>query len=128
MGEVLNRKKFRDLRSKLRRESTPPERKLWHGLNAKKLGYKFRRQQGIGNYIVDFFCSELKLVVEVDGIGHEDEEIYKNDKIRERYLTEMGFKVIRYSAHDIGKNLEGVVRDIKNTCDKLSGEVRVLWD
>ncbi len=93
----------------LRKQSTIPERKLWQVLRNRKLaGLKFRRQHPIGKYIVDFFCSEAELVVEVDGDSH-DERAYRYDMQRQKYLEEEhGYKVFRVTNDDILKDIESV--------------------
>ena len=82
-------------------------------MNKSQLGYKFRRQQPIDRYIVDFFCSELRLIIELDG-GHHNEEKNKDyDKERTKFLNKLGYKVIRIWNNDIDKNIEGVIEYIK---------------
>ncbi len=97
----------------LRNNATKQEKKLWQYLNKSQLGYKFRRQQPIDRYIVDFFCSELRLIIELDG-GHHNEEKNKDyDKERTKFLNKLGYKVIRIWNNDIDKNIEGVIEYIK---------------
>lgn len=127
MTKIFNRRKFKSLRQKLKRESTPPEDLLWNEVRNKQLGYKFRRQHGVGNFIVDFYCSELKLAVEVDGAFHSEKSVLIRDRLRERYLESQGIIVRRYSASEIFESLEGVVMDLKEICDVISGEVRIDW-
>jgi very-short-patch-repair endonuclease len=76
-------------------------------------GIKFRRQHGIGPYIVDFYCPEQSLVVEVDGDSHADAEQIQKDQRRDRYLQSIGLKVVRYRNDDIMKNLDGVLEDLQ---------------
>lgn len=76
-------------------------------------GYKFYRQYGIGNYIADFYCPKLKLVIELDGGQHYTEEGLEYDKTREDYMSSLGIKTIRFSNSDIMKNIEGVLEIIK---------------
>lgn len=71
------------------------------------MGVKFRRQHGIGNYIVDFCCSSNKLVVEIDGSEHLDTDNY--DQNRTIYLNNLGYKVLRFWNNEINKNLNGVI-------------------
>ena len=78
-------------------------------LRLKNLGVKFRRQIEIGQYIVDFVCFEKRLVIEIDGGQHADSE---NDKIRDRWLKEEGFEVLRFWNHDVLKNRDGVLEKI----------------
>jgi len=96
---------------KLRRESTPPEKLLWSVLRRRRLGgLKFRRQEPIGQYVVDFCCRELKLIVELDGMSHEDTEL--QDHIREQWLRAQGYRVFRVTNWDVNDDLETVARGI----------------
>ena len=91
----------------LRQMQTPAEEKLWTLLRNKKLGgYKFRRQHPIGPFIVDFYCDECKLVIELDGGIHTSQRGY--DQARERWLRENGYRVLRFR----NKDLEGDVGQI----------------
>src|SRR5437763_99187 len=96
----------------MRREPSPFEHKLWLALRAGRLGgAKFRRQNVIGPYIADFACRMPKmLVVEVDGDSHGSTAA--SDAARTRYLESRGYRVIRFSNHDVGSNLEGVLMAI----------------
>jgi very-short-patch-repair endonuclease len=101
------------LKRRLRSEMTPAEKKLWLLLRGKQFeGLKFRRQHGIGPYIVDFYCPEKRLVIEVDGDVHAHEKQITIDKKREDYLKELGLLVIRYTNYVILTNLRGVMEDI----------------
>jgi very-short-patch-repair endonuclease len=96
----------------LRRDQTGAERKLWLLLRDRRLaGAKFRRQAPIGPYIVDFVCLRRKLVVEADGGQHNQN---RRDVERDRWLTEQGYVVLRYSNIDILKNPAGVLDDVIN--------------
>jgi len=97
-----------DHAKRLRTNQTPLEQKLWYALRAKRLGgAKFRRQVVIGRYIVDFACRiPLMLVIEVDGDTHGDREKY--DAERTRFLEGQGYRVLRFTNHDVGTNLDGV--------------------
>jgi very-short-patch-repair endonuclease len=101
------------LKRKLRLEMTPAEKKLWLQLRAKQLsGFKFRRQHGIGPYIVDFYCPQKNLVIEVDGDIHAQKEQIARDKEKESYLKELGLQIIRYQNDDVLTNLKGVMEDL----------------
>lgn len=102
-----------ELKRKLRSEMTPAENKLWIRLRSKQLqNLKFRRQHGIGPYIVDFYCPEKKLVIEVDGDVHAELEQKAKDQEREDYLKKLGLQIIRYRNNDILQNLECVLEDL----------------
>jgi len=92
---------------KLRKEATEAEIRLWSKLRWKQLdGFRFRRQQPIGPYIVDFFCPEARLIVEVDGGQHSDREAYEAE--RTEWLEGRGYRVIRFGNYDALANTEGV--------------------
>jgi very-short-patch-repair endonuclease len=95
------------LARKLRKSASLPERVLWSYLKDKQLGPKFRRQQPIGDYCVDFFCPELKLIIEVDGANHDFKLEYDNR--RNTYFQSKGYKVVRLEAKSILKDLNTVL-------------------
>ncbi|MCU0845245.1 MAG: DUF559 domain-containing protein [Spirochaetes bacterium] len=103
-----------ELARDLRKNPTPAERILWEELKEKKLeGFKFRRQHPIGRYILDFYCHEAKLVIEVDGKIHE---LYNNteyDKLRTEELESHGLKVIRFNNEEVLNNSTKVLNEIK---------------
>ncbi len=115
----------RERRKQLRREMTPPERKLWKALRGEQLGVKFRRQHPIGPYIADFYSREAQLVVEVDGVAaHSGEEAFEYDRARDTYMESLGLRVMRIPASEVEHNLEGVRDAIKQACevqDRLDG-------
>ncbi|TLY12383.1 MAG: endonuclease domain-containing protein [Nitrospirae bacterium] len=101
------------LKRRLRSEMTHPEMRLWARIRAKQFhGLKFRRQHGIGPYIVDFYCPEKSLVIEVDGDTHAEPSQVLKDEQRDRYLQSLGLRVIRYTNDDIVLNLNGVLEDL----------------
>ena len=103
--------KLKKLARKLRNNMSPPEIILWNQLKGKKLGYDFHRQKPIDNYIVDFFCQKLSLIIEVDGEVHIDK--WEDDIIRQTKLESLGLKVLRFKASDIMKNLNNVIEAIE---------------
>ena len=95
----------------LRRKATDAERILWKQLRMRQLdAFKFRRQQPIGPYIVDFICLEQRLIIELDGGQHTDQADY--DGKRTAWLKERGYRVLRYWNHDVLKATEVVMADI----------------
>jgi very-short-patch-repair endonuclease len=97
-------------RRELRADLTPAEAALWRALKHSSLhGRKFRRQQGIGPYIVDFYCAAERLVVELDGAAHDSERSATRDQKRERYLQSLGLTVVRLKNHYVLENSEGVL-------------------
>ena len=102
-----------DIKRRLRSNMTGPEARLWSKLRARQFqGLKFRRQHGIGPYIVDFYCPEQSLVIEIDGDSHADTDQTVKDEQQEKYLRSLGLHVIRYCNDDIMKNLDGVLEDL----------------
>ncbi len=91
----------------LRRNQTPWENKLWHCF-LKTYPIRFQRQKCIGHYIVDFYCFQAKLVIELDGGGHYSPEAEKKDALRTTELESFGLKVIRFCNLDIDRNFYGV--------------------
>jgi very-short-patch-repair endonuclease len=107
-----------DLKRRLRSNMTGPETRLWSRLRGRQLqGLKFRRQHGIGPYIVDFYCPEQFPVIEVDGDSHADADQIPKDQLRDRYFQSLGLHVIRYINDDIMKNLDGL---LENLAERLS--------
>ncbi|MFD0738934.1 endonuclease domain-containing protein [Lysobacter koreensis] len=101
----------RDKARELRRESTDAEHKLWRHLRGGQLGgLKFRRQHPIPPYIVDFYCDAAKLVVELDGSQHTEE----NDRVRTRFLEARGLKVLRFWDNDVLMQTQAVFEAIFN--------------
>jgi len=106
--------KLTSIAKKLRTNQTEAEKLLWSCLRAKQLeGIKFRRQEPIGSYIVDFICYEIKLVIELDGGQHMDPEQASKDKLRDQWLRSQGYRVIRFWDSEIFKNLSGVLEKIR---------------
>ena len=98
---------------RLRREETDAERRLWHALNSRQMdGVKFRRQHEFGPCILDFFCPEQHLVIEVDGSQHLTEEGLARDSGRTRYLEKKGLRVLRFTDREVLTETEGVLEAI----------------
>ena len=95
----------------LRKNMTKEERHLWYDF-LKKLPVTFHRQKVIGGYIVDFYCAEKRLVIEIDGGQHFELSGVESDKKRDEQLNALGLTVVRYSNFDINRNFEGVCADI----------------
>ncbi len=112
-NEIFNQKCHKISRSQLRGQMTKAEILLWYRIRHNQLGCKFRRQHGIGKYIVDFYCPKLKLIIEIDGDIHFYEENIVADKRREAYFRGLGLKIIRYNNLDIIKNIDSVLVDLK---------------
>ena len=109
-GQKVTKEKL-ERAKELRREMTPAEKILWHELRAKKLGVRFRRQQVIAGFIVDFYCHKAALVVEVDGDIHDLQQ--EEDARREMVLSEMGLRIARFRNDEVMGNLSAVVGRIR---------------
>jgi very-short-patch-repair endonuclease len=107
----------------LRRDSTDAERILWDELRSRRFaGFKFRRQQPIGPYILDFFCREPALAIELDGGQHSNDDAKAYDRQRREYLRSMGVAELRFWNDELTRNLEGVLRKIADTLNSVSEE------
>lgn len=91
----------------LRKEPTPAEAKLWSRIRNDQLGVTFRRQHAVGSYIPDFCSPKAKLIIELDGSQHLEQEDY--DEERTKYLESQGYKVIRFWNNDVTNNIDGVI-------------------
>lgn len=102
---------------KLRKALTPAERKLWAYLRGDKLGVNFRRQYAVGNYIADFCSPKAKLIIELDGSQHLEQQAY--DTERTKYLEAQGYKVIRFWNNQIMNDLNGVILAITFALEEI---------
>jgi len=102
----------------LRREMTPAEKILWEELRANKLGVHFRRQQIIQGFIVDFYCHKAGLVVEVDGDIHDLQK--EEDERREKVLSALGVRVVRFRNDEVARELSAVVGKIMENISFVS--------
>ena len=107
--------------NQLRKRMTKAEACLWkYALRASKMkGYGFRRQRPVLNYIADFMCKELFLIIEVDGITHQDEHVIENDKLRQTRLEAAGFTVLRFTDDEVLKNMKGVINTLEDWIEKF---------
>ncbi len=101
----------------LRRKMTPAEKILWEELRANKMGVHFRRQQVIQGFIVDFYCHQAGLVIEVDGDVHDLQK--EEDERREKVLTEMGLRIVRFGNDEVERDLSAVVGRIRESTPVL---------
>ncbi|BAZ69642.1 hypothetical protein NIES4106_44150 [Fischerella sp. NIES-4106] len=103
--------KLKPIARQMRREPTPAEEKLWQKLRHKQLlGFKFRRQHTIDRFIVDFYCGEARLVVEVDGEVHDYTQ--EEDAIRQDFLESLGLRVVQFRNEEVLNAIDGVVEEI----------------
>jgi very-short-patch-repair endonuclease len=115
-----------DLCRASRKNPTEAEEVLWEHLRAKRLdGYKFRRQHPLHGFILDFYCAERRLAIEVDGAVHRDHEQSEYDQMRSRILGEMDIEVIRFWNSEVTDQIGNVVEEIRK---KLAGRRNYFLD
>jgi len=114
MGKVIYyNPKLKELARRLRNESTLSEVLLWNQLKRGQMhNYDFNRQKPIDNYIVDFFCLDLMLAIEIDGSTHGDK--IENDKVRQKRLENLGIRVLRFSDMEVKQNMDSVLERISD--------------
>ncbi len=113
--------KQKETRKQLRNNATSSEALLWKALRGRNAGgYKFRRQQGIGSYILDFYCPELRLCIELDGSSHDHK--YEYDERRTAFLNEQGIKVVRFHNEVVLANVDAVAREIVRIGREIQGK------
>lgn len=106
-------KNLKQISRTLRKNMTDAEILLWSRIKGKQIKeVQFYRQKPIGNYIADFYCSEAKLIIEVDGGQHYEEKGIEKDEIRDEYFKNLGLKVLRFTNLDVLKNINGVLEKI----------------
>ncbi len=123
--KIYYEKQLKEKSRELRKNSTLSEILLWNELKGRKmLGYQFMRQKPITNYIVDFYCSKLKLVIEIDGSSHYGKE--EKDKIRQSELEQLGMSFLRFDDLDIKFKMEEVLSEIKKWIEEHGQPPRPL--
>ncbi len=118
---------LKQIARELRRHQTDEEKQLWRALRDRRFaGFKFRRQHLVGDCILDFYCADAKLAVELDGSQHGHPEGMQRDAEREKFLAEHGIETLRFWNHQWHKNREGCLLEIWNAVQRRSGCVRVM--
>ena len=121
MTKIFNTKAETKKRKILRNNMPSSEIILWSRLKDKQLGeYKFRRQFGIGRYVVDFYCPSLKLAIEIDGDSHFSGDAPEYDKERQCFIESLGIKFLRFTNVDIKNNLPHVLEAILHEATSVS--------
>lgn len=110
---------------RLRNESTFGEVLLWHEIRNRRLGYQFHRQVPMLDYIVDFYCHELMLAIEVDGSSHDSETAKAYDLIREQRLARCGVKFLRFDDLRMKQDIDKVLDEIRHWIEKRGGPLRL---
>jgi len=107
-----------------RHKATKAEACIWkYILRAKKMkGYGFKRQRPVLNYIADFMCQELKLIIEIDGSSHDSPEAFEKDQLRQKKLEQAGFTVIRFTNSDVLTQMDSVRKAIAATISHIENE------
>ncbi|MFA6586279.1 MAG: endonuclease domain-containing protein [Candidatus Paceibacterota bacterium] len=113
MTILKNKSQLLFRRRELRKKQTKQEEILWQCIRNRKLGVKFKRQYSIGGYVLDFYCPEIKLAIEIDGIQHSKKEEVLYDQERTEYLEILGCKVLRFKNLELENNLGKVLLRIK---------------
>jgi very-short-patch-repair endonuclease len=103
----------------MRQPQTPAETTLWRALRNRNLKYKFRRQHPIENFIIDFYCAQAKLCIEIDGASHLEAAQMEYDAARTAYLQESGYQLIRFTNDDVRYNLDAVVDSIVKKIESI---------
>lgn len=126
IGYIEYNKNLKPLSCELRNNSTLGEILLWNQLKAGKMfGYKFNRQKPLGNFIVDFYCKKLDLVIEVDGYSHNSK--YEDDSERDMELSKMGLHVIRLTEQQCRKDMINVLRAIEGWIEENTNPPAPLY-
>ena len=115
MTKIFNRFRQRENRKQLRKTPVEAEAILWSRLkNKQQHGIRYRRQYSVGRYVVDFYCPSAKLVIELDGSSHDDQEIRQYDHLRDQFLKSLGLRILRFKNNEIRRNLSDVLRTIQD--------------
>jgi len=114
-----NAKEQKTYRKALRNDMTPAEATLWRALKGSGVGgMKFRRQQGIGPFVLDFYCPAHRLGIELDGNSHDHK--FEYDEKRTEYLREQGIRILRFSNEQVFTSLQGVLAEIVRAADEVT--------
>ena len=110
---INNLTPLKERRRSLRRQMPKAEVLMWSRLKSKQLdGFKFRRQHSVGSYILDFYCPELNLAIELDGDTHAGKQAENYDQKRQQYIELFGIRLIRFTNFQVIENMEGVLQEI----------------
>jgi very-short-patch-repair endonuclease len=113
MTQLFNKAELKEKRRTLRKNMPPAEVLLWSHLRGKNLQrHKFRRQYSIGAYIVDFYCAELKLAIEIDGESHFTTGSEDRDRRRQEFIESFGIRFLRFTNRDVYERMDGVLEMI----------------
>ena len=120
LTKIYNKESQTEIRRSLRNNMSPIEVILWSRLKGKQIdGLKFRRQFGVGPYIVDFYCPQLKLAIEIDGESHYQGNAQEYDSERQKVIESYGIRFLRFSNKDVLNSIEGVIQRILHTVEEM---------
>ena len=114
--------RLRNIAKKLRNESTKSEITLWKRIKNRALGISFHRQFPIENYVLDFYCKELKLAIEIDGYSHDNEDSKRRDKERQERLESYGIRFIRLDDREVMNDIENAIRGIEEAIREIKAK------
>ena len=115
MRKIYNNQSTKEHRRELRKNPTNAERKIWSILKGEQMGVRFFRQYSIGPYVIDFYCPQLRIALEMDGGQHAEEKHRIHDAWRTEYLRKHDIRMLRFWNNEVMQNLEGVGEKIKET-------------
>ncbi len=120
MTILYNTTELKQRRRNLRKSQPTPETLVWNLLRNRQIsGYKFRRQYSVGPFVVDFYCPECKLAIEIDGDSHYGPAAVIKDRNRQDYMEKLGIKFLRFTNLEVSTNLEGVTEAIESSMINL---------
>jgi very-short-patch-repair endonuclease len=120
MAKHYNRLPMKERRKALRNTLSKAEAIMWNHLSRRQLhGCKFRRQHSVDQYVIDFYCPELKIAIEIDGDSHFMPGAEEQDKVRQKYIESFGIQFLRFTNDDVYKNIDGV-------CQRINNEIEIL--
>ena len=118
---------IKEIAKELKNHTTEAETLIWQMVGYKKIkGYQFQRKRALGNYIADFYCYLLRLVIEIDGISHLYEDVQKNDKIKEQYFNSLGLIVLRFTDDLVLGNWNLVERELIKYIEEYEKKIHPL--
>jgi very-short-patch-repair endonuclease len=121
MAEHYNKSAMKQRRKTLRKNLSKAEAIMWNHLSRRQMnGYKFRRQHSVDQHVIDFYCPELKLAIEIDGDSHFMSGVEVQDKIRQEYIESFGIKFLRFTNEDVYKNIDGVCQTVYNKIEEVA--------
>ncbi len=113
MTKIFNKASEKEKRRKFRKQMPKAESLLWQQLRGKQLnGFKFRRQFSVNQYVLDFYCPEAKLAIEVDGDSHFDDEAMQYDRIRQQSIEALGIHFLRFTNDEVFQSLDEVLKKV----------------